>query len=115
MQEDLSLDNYKTQLFNAAFEAGGYDNVTIAMLECMKVKEIDLATTIAPTSKKNKSRVQKSNNDVNIDNRKRTVKLLIVIMLLLLLILIVAAVFYFGIITIDDANNIKFNLNSISL
>ena len=115
MQEDLSLDNYKTQLFNAAFEAGGYDNVTIAMLECIKVKEIDLATTIAPTSKKNKSRVQKSNNDVNIDNRKRTVKLLIVIMLLLLLILIVAAVFYFGIITIDDANNIKFNLNSISL
>lgn len=113
MQEDLSLDNYKTQLFNAAFEAGGYDNVTIALLECMKVKEIDLATTIAPTSKKNKSRVHKSNDDVNVDYKKRMVKLFIVIMLLL--ILIVTAVFYFGIITIDDANNIKFNLNSISL
>lgn len=131
-----SLEDYRNQLINAAFEAGGYDNVTIAILECLKVKETSLANTVAPTQMFKKAKVEKvektpepKDNDAavseeNVDNnadvapepkKKRHVGLWIVIIILLLLIAAAVAAYYFGIITIDDANNIKFNLNSISL
>ena len=131
-----SLEDYRNQLINAAFEAGGYDNVTIAILECLKVKETSLANTVAPTQMFKKAKVEKvektpepKENDAavseeNVDNntdvapepkKKRHVGLWIVIIILLLLIAAAVAAYYVGIITIDDANNIKFNLNSISL
>lgn len=52
MKEYPSIDDYKMKLFEAAFEAGGYDNVTIALFECMSVKEANLATTAPPDAPK---------------------------------------------------------------
>jgi protein phosphatase len=59
MKEYPSLEDYRTELFNAAFEAGGYDNVTIALMECMSVKEFSLASTVAPSASKKRKAAKK--------------------------------------------------------
>lgn len=121
-QEYPSIEEYRNKLFDAAFEAGGYDNVTIALFECMKVKETVLANTIAPTDKSKKKQKEQvdgtesatGNSDSNTKKPKR-VFLWIVVILLLLLIVAAVVAYYCGIVSIDDAKNITFNLNSISL
>ena len=102
MNEYPSLEDYRTQLFNAAFEAGGYDNVTIALMECMSAKEISLANTVAPSAPK-KRKVEKKvtettendntstlNNDTKSKGKKRGGKLVAFILMLI----IAAAVAY---------------------
>mgnify|MGYP003553599681 FL=1 len=124
-QELPSLEDYRNQLFEAAFEAGGYDNVTIALFECMKVKETTLASTIAPTEMKKKSKAEKSsepkkNSEDKTDNsvveeKKRHTGLCILVVLLLLLVVAAVVGYNLGIISIDDAKHITFNWNSNSL
>lgn len=102
MNEYPCLEDYRTQLFNAAFEAGGYDNVTIALMECMSAKEISLANTVAPSASK-KRKVEKKvtettendntstlNNDTKSKGKKRGGKLVAFILMLI----IAAAVAY---------------------
>lgn len=116
MQEHHSLEEYRNQLFNAAFAAGGYDNVTIAMLECMKVKETNLASTIAPAAKAQKSKGGKKEKASTQHGKKNPpvgLWLFIVIVALLIVALLIA--YHFNIVTIDEANHIKLNLNSISM
>ena len=102
MKDNGSLDDYRNALFNAAFEAGGYDNVTIAMFECMTVKEEELTSTVTPMDTAKLSRPKGSSLVLKIA----------LIIVILLLVLIVAA-FFTGVITIDDSNAIHFNLKSI--
>lgn len=68
MQEHSSLEDYRTSLFNAAFEAGGYDNVTIALMECMGVKEETLASTIAPSKPLKKRKIEVKSEDNKSDD-----------------------------------------------
>lgn len=56
MRDYPNLKNYIMALFSAAFEAGGHDNVTIALLECMSVKEDNLASTVKGPKKTKKKR-----------------------------------------------------------
>ena len=51
MLDHESFWQCRDALFNAALEAGGYDNITIAMLECVSVKEPELERTINATVK----------------------------------------------------------------
>ena len=60
MQEHDSIEDYKKELFNAALEAGGYDNITIGILECVSVKESELTSTVTPGSLSGKSKSGKS-------------------------------------------------------
>ena len=110
MQEHASILDYRNNLFTAALDAGGYDNVTIALFECMSVKQTDLASTIAPSESKRKVKAEKTEND-----SKKPRRIWLVAAVLLLLALLAAAAFHFDVITIDDAKNIHFNLKSITL
>lgn len=124
-QELPSLEDYRNQLFEAAFEAGGYDNITIALFECMKVKETTLANTIAPTKMKKQSKAEKSsepkkNSEDKADNsvveeKKSHIGLWILVVLMLLLVVAAVVGYNLGIISIDDAKHITFNWNSNSL
>lgn len=58
MFEHESFWQCRDALFNAALDAGGYDNVTIAMMECVSVSEAELERTInatVPPRKKSRS------------------------------------------------------------
>lgn len=140
MQDYSTLDEYKMALFNAAFEAGGYDNVTIALFECLKVKEENLASTVAPyklssrsksedkSKKEEKPKEKKNdevteveesdkNNDEKVEDKKQSkanVALVVVLIVLLCLLAAIILAFYFGIISFDEGK-ILFNLKPISL
>ena len=49
MLDHESFWQCRDALFNAALDAGGYDNITIAMLECVSVQEPELERTINAT------------------------------------------------------------------
>lgn len=113
MCEYPSLEDYRTQLFNIALEAGGYDNITIALMECMKVKEVDLASTIAPAAPKKRHKSEKiveSNTDVDncksdeskivygdLDdiNNSKDLKAKIIALIVLLFVIAIAVFLYF--------------------
>ena len=44
-----TLDATRDALFQSALDAGGYDNITIALAECVNVDEPELTKTLAPT------------------------------------------------------------------
>lgn len=78
MRQYPDIKDYIRALFNAAFAAGGYDNVTIALMECISVKEEDLASTVAPTEKRErKSESKTRSKKVNKTLRKMSLWLLI--------------------------------------
>ena len=56
MFEHESLWQCRDALFNAALDAGGYDNITLAMIECVNVREPDLERTINATVMPRKKR-----------------------------------------------------------
>lgn len=116
MSPKESLDVYKNTLFTAAFEAGGYDNVTIALFECVSVKEEELASTISPVASRKAVANKKKNTEKSDVSQKRGRSLIkIVAIVAAMFILLAALAFFLGVITIDDANNIQINLKSISL
>lgn len=49
MPEQESIDDYRDVLFNGALEAGGHDNITIAITECVQVDEPELTKTLGST------------------------------------------------------------------
>ena len=103
MKEYPSLEDYRNQLFNAAFEAGGYDNVTIALFECMSVKEISLANTVAPKAAKKRVKVEKQedktaqseNSEVETNKKKSGGRAGKIIIFIVLLMLAAAAAYYY--------------------
>lgn len=108
MKNHSSIEDYRTELFNAAFQAGGYDNVTIALFECMGVKEEQLTSTVTPMQAKRK------NKTVNSGDGKKSLKgLIIIISIILVLLLLAAAAWFTGVVSIDDANNIIFNFTNL--
>ncbi len=107
MRPDIGLEGYRQALFSAAFEAGGYDNVTIALFECVGMKEDEDSfggKTLSPDEMEKKKRSKKNG---------RMLKVIIAIVAVLLI--LAAAVFLLDIVTIGEAGNIQFNLKSISL
>lgn len=103
MQQYNSLEDYRTALFNAAFEAGGYDNVTIAIFECISVQEDELTSTLLPHEAKKKKR-----------KTGLRIWLIIAIVLLIIISLLVAAL-CLDLITLDSAGHIHFDLKSLKL
>ena len=105
MQPYGSLEDYRLALFNAAFEAGGYDNVTIALFECVSVEEEEsvLGGTLSPVE------VDKKNKEKKTQKKKRGVMTFIIALIVILIALVAMAV-GLDIITIDVANAIQFNL-----
>jgi protein phosphatase len=101
MQEDASLEYYRTQLFNAAFNAGGYDNVTIALFECLSMKEEELTSTVTPMQIERKKTKSLS---------KLTITFIIIF---LLLVLAAAALFYFGVISLDEGYKAIFDFTNL--
>ena len=111
MKDYASLDDYKNELFNAAFEAGGYDNVTIALFECTNVKERTLTSTVTPTqSKRKKNRDTQKSSKPKMKNHKMLSIFLIIIFILLLL--VVAALCLYVIVANEDGN-IVINFNNL--
>jgi len=49
MQEHESLDDYRDALFEGALNAGGHDNITMSLLECVSVDEPELERTLSAT------------------------------------------------------------------
>lgn len=110
-QEHDSLDDYKNDLFNAALEAGGYDNITIALLECIAVKESELGSTVAPADSVRKMPAS-ARTEKTTDGKKRKGHAWIWILLLLVLILCAVA-WFTGVVTYDPGKGLQFDLNSI--
>ncbi|MBR0082965.1 MAG: serine/threonine-protein phosphatase [Bacteroidales bacterium] len=54
--EHEHIDDYREALLQGALEAGGHDNVTIALLECVSVEESELERTLSSTVKPRKKR-----------------------------------------------------------
>ena len=116
-----SLDECKVSLFNAALQAGGYDNVTIALFECMRVKEENLASTVAPfkfarksnseSKKETKSSAKTEKNKKASGKKSKNMIIILFIVLILLTALLLA--FYFGIISVDEGKNIYINYKPI--
>ena len=107
MRPGGSLDDYRQALFNAAFEAGGYDNVTIALLECVNVEEGEEdfgGKTLSPEEMTKKKKEKR---------KGRWLKFIIA--LVIVFILLAAAALMFDVVTIGEAGKLQFNLKSISL
>lgn len=51
MRDHDTLEEYESDLFTAALEAGGHDNITIALFECKSMKEEELGDTLTPGKK----------------------------------------------------------------
>lgn len=127
MQEHDSIEEYRNALFNAAFAAGGYDNVTIAMLECLSVQEEVLTTTLLPhevkkkktkdSNKTNKVTESKKDEDPDKEGKSRKVSKiwLVVALVLLAVIILFALALCFDVITFDAVGNVRFNLKSLKL
>lgn len=59
LMQDGVLADYKVGLIDAALNAGGHDNVTIALLECSNVEEPELSQTVKPVEKGRKKKEKK--------------------------------------------------------
>ena len=104
MQERSSLAEYKTALFDASFEEGAYDNVTIALFECMSVKEENIASTVAPGAPKSKKKKKSGSLGK---------KILVFVLLMIALAGIFMVSWHFDIITMDDQKNIHINIQHL--
>ena len=124
MQERSTLAEYKAALFNASFEEGAYDNVTIAMFECMSLKEDSIASTVSPVNsifkktKENKKDTQEPDGgNVPEAPKKKSgsfgKKILWFVVLLIALAGILLAAFRFDVISIDEQKNIQFNIQRL--
>lgn len=131
MQERGTLAEYKEALFNASFEEGAYDNVTIALFECMSVKEQNLASTVAPSAPKIRKKAEKKPEPENkpetdeVSTETEEIKpaekksgsagkiILTVVLLLVILAGIIAAAFRFDVMTIDEQKNIQINIQHL--
>lgn len=117
MQERGRLADYKEALFNASFEEGAYDNVTIALFECMSVKEQNLASTVSPTEsgrkKKNEKREETETGTKVSKPKSAGKKFLSFLIVVLVLAGIVAAACHFGVITVDANKNIQINVSGV--
>jgi protein phosphatase len=110
MKEHSSIEDYRTELFNAAFGAGGYDNVTIALFECIGVKEEELTSTVTPMQT---SRKKKTVNPTN--GKKFRTGMIIILTIILILLLLGAVAFYFDVVEIDEAHKISINFSNLKL
>lgn len=128
MQERGTLAEYKDALFEAAFDEGAYDNVTIALFECMSVKEQNLASTVAPSAPKSRKKAEKkseNNSDTELTAGTEEIKpvekksgsagkkILTFVIVLLVLAGIIACACHFGIIAMDEQKNIHLNISEI--
>ncbi len=117
MQERGRLADYKEALFNASFEEGAYDNVTIALFECMSVKEQNLASTVSPTEsgrKKKNEKLEETETGTKVSKPKSAgKKFLSFLIVVLVLAGIVAAACHFGFITVDANKNIQINVSGV--
>lgn len=127
MRDRGSLSDYKEALFKAAFDEGAYDNVTIALFECMSVKEQDLASTVFPGSNKKKEKPVKSekiektvkpdakDEDKPEEKQKKSgsigKKIMWTVIVILILAGLIAGAYFTKIITIDEHNNIHINVD----
>jgi len=55
MQEHDTLEEYEKDLFTSALNAGGHDNITIALFECISAKNKALSSTLGLTQDKKKA------------------------------------------------------------
>ena len=120
MQERGRLADYKEALFNASFEEGAYDNVTIALFECMSVKEQNLASTVSPTDSGRKKQEKKKEKQEDTEAGTNAAKpksagkkFLSFLIVVLVLAGIVAAACHFGFITVDANKNIQINVSGV--
>ena len=120
MQERGRLADYKEALFNASFEEGAYDNVTIALFECMSVKEQNLASTVSPTESGRKKQEKKKEKQEDTEAGTNAAKpksagkkFLSFLIVVLVLAGIVAAACHFGFITVDANKNIQINVSGV--
>ena len=120
MQERGRLAEYKDALFNASFEEGAYDNVTIALFECMSVKEQNLASTVSPTESGRKKQEKKKEKQEDTEAGTNAAKpksagkkFLSFLIVILVLAGIVAAACHFGFITVDANKNIQINVSGV--
>ena len=128
MQDRGSLADYKEALFKAAFDEGAYDNVTIALFECMSVKEQDLAGTVVPGEKKKKkvkekelekTLVPEAEGEKKPEEKKKKEKksgsvgkkIMWTVIVLLIIAGLVAGAYFTKIITVDEHNNIHINVD----
>lgn len=65
MSDADGLADYKVGLIDAALNAGGHDNVTIALLECSHVEEPELSQTVKPVEKGKKKKEEKPKEEIN--------------------------------------------------
>ncbi|MBE6232315.1 MAG: serine/threonine-protein phosphatase [Bacteroidales bacterium] len=100
MQQYDSIEDYRIALFNAAFDAGAYDNVTIALLECGAMHEKELTSTLLPHESAKKDRKK----------RNRKILLALLIILLICIALLVAAI-CLDVIVLDDAGHVRIDKN----
>lgn len=119
MKDYDSIEDYKKELFNAALEAGGYDNITIGVFQCVSVKESELTDTVAPGASSRKSKAGKSfgkgthheNEQGSYPEQRSGKKWLWIVVILLVLAALCFAAFHFGLVSLDEARHIQFNLN----
>ena len=113
MQEHESIEEVKNELFKAALEAGGYDNITIGILQCVAVKESELGSTVAPGEPARKQKPVGASTEKT-GRRPRKNRWIWWLLALLVLAALGWAAFHFGIISLDEAHHFHFDLNSIA-
>jgi len=105
-QEHESIEQYKNDLFQAALDAGGYDNITIALFECVSIKEPELGNTVAP-GESGRKKPAASRTEKTLDQRQKG-RTWVWILLALLVILCVAA-WYFGLFPFEAGKGLQFH------
>ena len=120
MEEHDSIEDYKQMLFNAAFEAGGYDNITIGIIECISVKESELTSTVTSGKSTRKSLskpfgkgTHQESEESSPARRKSSKGWLWIVIILIILAALCFAAYHFGYITIDGGQ-IQINLNILN-
>ena len=110
MKEHSSIEDYRIELFNAAFGAGGYDNITIALFECIGIKEEELTSTVTPMQALRKKKTVNTT-----DGKKFRKGLIIILTIILILLLLGIAAFCLGVVELDEAHNISMNFSNLKL
>ena len=108
-EEYDSIEDYKNALFQAALDAGGYDNITIALLQCVSVEEPQLGSTVAPGES---GRKKAALADTEKTGGRKKGRAWLWIVLILLLALCIAA-YCLGLVTYEAGQGLHFHLDSI--
>jgi len=107
MQDKPTLEEYEHDLFAAALDADGHDNITIALFECLAKKEKEVNSTLTPEAMSKTRKIKKDQKTEAGTEKKSAGGLLWVLIGFLLALALAGAAWYFKLIPLPAPQKIS--------